>query len=215
PMWSADPPAGGTASDTAVEASIRPVTLDDIVGLERYEAMRDELRQRVIAHKRSRRVAVGPELTFVFENHHTVYFQIQEMLRAERISELDAVRAELAVYNALLPQPGELSATLLIEITDQSRVAERLLEFLGIDEATALTVGEQRIAAEFEPGRSREDKLSAVQYVRFSLPAAARSAFQQPGVAARLVVELPNYRHAAGLDGAVRASLAGDLSEAP
>jgi len=195
-----------------VEPSIRPVTLDDIVGLERYEAMRDDLRRRTIAHKRARRVSVGPELTFVFENHHTVYFQIQEMLRTERITDLDAVREEVATYNALLPRPGELSATLLIEITDQARVAERLLEFLGIDTATVLLAGPQRVAAAFEAGRSRADKLSAVQYVRFALPPAARAAFADPVVPAQLGVDLPGYRHATPLDGAVRASLAADLA---
>src|SRR6478735_3468120 len=127
-----------------METSIRPVTLDDIVGLDRYEAIRDSGRQQIIAHKRARRVPVGPEVTFVFENHATVYFQIQEMLRAERISDLDAVREELAVYNALLPRPGELSATMLIEITEQAQIAERLLSFLGIDEAVRLEIGTER-----------------------------------------------------------------------
>ena len=194
--------------------SIRPVTLDDVVGLERYEAVRDDVRRRIIALKKARRVSVGPELTFVFENHHTVYFQIQEMLRAERITDLDAVRAELDVYNALLPAPGELSATLLIEITDQADVAARLLAFLGIDEHVALVVGEQRVPAVFEPGRSREDRLSAVQYVRFPLPPAARAAFADAAVPVRLVVDLPAYRHEAVVAGAVRASLAADLQDA-
>lgn len=194
--------------------SIRPVTLDDVVGLERYEAVRDEVRRRVIALKKARRVSVGPELTFVFENHDTVFFQVQEMLRAERITDLDAVRAELAVYNALLPAAGELSATLLIEITDQADVAARLLAFLGIDEHVALVIGAHRVPAEFEPGRSREDKLSAVQYVRFPLPPAARAAFADATLPARLVVDHPNYRYEAVLDGVVRASLAADLQGA-
>lgn len=194
-----------------MNSSIRPVTLDDVVGLERYEALRDDVRRRIIALKKTRRVAVGPELTFVFENHDTVYFQIQEMLRAERITDLDAVRGELAVYNALLPAAGQLSATLLIEITEQERIAERLLEFLGIDECVVLAVGGERVAAEFEPGRSRADKLSAVQYVRFSLPPAAREAFVDPAVPVRLAVEHPRYRHATTIDGAVRAALAEDL----
>lgn len=192
-------------------SSIRPVTLDDVVGLERYEAMRDDLRRRVIALKKARRVSVGPELTFVFENHATIYFQIQEMLRAERITDLDAVRAELAVYNALLPDFGQLSATLLIEITDQQDIANRLLAYLGIDECVCLDIGGHRIAAEFEPGRSRADKLSAVQYVRFSLPAAAREAFSDAALPARLVVDHVNYRHAVDLAGEVRASLSEDL----
>lgn len=194
-----------------METSIRPVTLDDIVGLERYEAIRDSVRQQIIAHKRARRVPVGPEITFVFENHATVYFQIQEMLRAERISDLDAVREELAVYNALLPKPGELSATMLIEITEQTRIAERLLSFLGIDEAVRLDIGPDRIAGEFEAGRSKEDKLSAVQYVRFAIPSTARRAFADPAVPARLVVDHPRYRFATALDGAVRDSLSADL----
>lgn len=194
-----------------MSSSIRPVTLDDVVGLERYEAVRDDLRRRVIALKKARRVSVGPELTFVFENHATVYFQIQEMLRAERITDLDAVRAELEVYNALLPEFGQLSATLLIEITDHEDVAARLLAYLGIDECVALEVGGEVVPAEFEPGRSREDKLSAVQYVRFALPAAARAAFADPAVPVRLVVEHPQYRHGVELVGDVRASLAVDL----
>lgn len=197
-----------------MESSIRPVTLDDVVGLERYEAIRDAVRRRVIELKRARRVPVGDEVTFVFENHDTVYFQIQEMLRAERITDLDAVRDELAVYNALLPAPGELSATMLIEITQEERIAERLLEFLGIDEAVSLHVGDaHRVAAAFEPGRSRADKLSAVQYVRFGLPGAAQRAFLDPAVPAHLVIDHPAYRARTALDGAVRASLSADLRD--
>jgi hypothetical protein len=195
-----------------MDSPIRPVTLDDVVGLERYEAIRDEVRRRIIDLKRGRRLSVGPEVTFVFENHDTVYFQIQEMLRAERISDLDAVRDELAVYNALLPQPGELSATMLIEITQEERIAERLLGFLGIDEAVGLYVGTTaRVAALFESGRSREDKLSAVQYLRFALPAAVRRDFLDPAVPVRLAIELPGYRAAAAVEGRVRASLCDDL----
>lgn len=193
---------------------MKGVSRDQILDLTGYERIREEYLAKTIEMKRARRVFVGDRLTFIFENRDTVLFQIQEMLRAERITDLDAVREELAVYNALLPKPGELSATLLIEITEQAGVAERLLEFLGIDEATVLMIGDQRIAAEYEAGRSREDKLSAVQYVRFPIVAAARSAFANPAVAARLAVDLPGYRHATPLDGPVRASLAADLAEA-
>jgi len=198
-----------------MESSIRPVTLADVVGLDRYEIIRDDVRRRIIELKRARRVSVGPDVTFVFENHDTVFFQIQEMLRAERIRDLDAIRDEVAVYNALLPQPGELSATMLIEITDQAAVAERLLSFLGIDEAVWLHIGDApALQAQFEAGRSREDKLSAVQYVRFALPEAAQRAFRDPSVAARLSIDHPNYRYEVALEGAVRASLSEDLRAA-
>jgi hypothetical protein len=198
-----------------MQSSIRPVTLDDVVGLERYETVRDEVRSRTIQLKRARRISVGPEVTFVFENHHTVYFQIQEMLRAERITDLDAVRQEVAVYNALLPRAGELSATMLIEITDYERVAERLLSFLGIDEAVWLTIGNRhRVAAEFEAGRSKEDKLSAVQYVRFAPPPAARHDFLDLAVPVELAIEHANYRFATPIEGRVRESLCDDLRAA-
>jgi hypothetical protein len=200
--------------DATLERGIRPVTLDDVIGLDRYEKVRDDLRRRVIALKRHRRVAVGDEVTFVFENHATVLFQIQEMLRAEQIKDLDAVRFELEVYNALLPRPGELSATMLIEITRQEDVAKRLRELIGIDEAVRMEIGsEHRIEAEFEAGRSKEDKLSAVQYVRFALTPAARDAFRGDGVPVTLIVDHPNYRAAAPIGGEIRASLRADLEE--
>ena len=94
---------------------VRPVTVNDIIGLERYEKMRDEFRRRIIELKQRRRVAVGDRITLVFENHDTVLFQIQEMLRAERIADVDRIREEIEVYNELIPAEGELSATLLIE----------------------------------------------------------------------------------------------------
>ena len=197
-----------------MESSIRPVTLADVVGLRRYEEVRDTVRRRIIELKRARRVSVGPDVSFVFENHDTVYFQIQEMLRAERITDIDAVRQEVEVYNALLPAPGELSATMLIELTEKERIAERLLSFLGIDEAVRLYVGTTSIQAAFEAGHSKEDKLSAVQYVRFALSPAERRAFLDPGVPVRLAIEHPNYRAETVLEGRVRASLSEDLRAA-
>lgn len=195
-------------------SSIRAVTLDDIVGLERYESMRDEWRRRVIALKQHRRVSVGNEVTFVFENHATMSFQVHEMLRAEHITDLDGVREELAVYNALLPKPGQLSATMLIEITEHADIAARLVQMIGIDEAVHLEIGDAHVAAEFEPGRSTEEKLSAVQYVRFSLPPALRRAFRDPMVPVRLRIEHPNYRAETAISGEIRGSLSEDLAEA-
>ena len=88
---------------------MQKVTLDEIVGSERYEKIRDDFRRRIIELKKHRRLSVGDRITFVFENHETVLFQIQEMLRAERITDLDKIREEIAVYNELVPDPGELS----------------------------------------------------------------------------------------------------------
>ncbi|MGH7819411.1 MAG: DUF3501 family protein [Candidatus Binatia bacterium] len=188
---------------------MRRVTLDDIIGLARYEEMRERFRRRIIDLKKHRRMPVGDRITFVFENFDTVHFQIQEMLRAERIADVDRVRDEIDVYNALLPDPRELSATMLIELPDSAIVREELPKFHGIDRCVRMEVGTARVDAVFEGGRSREDKVSAVQYVRFPLGAVARSF--RGGVSARLVIEHPHYRAEAAIDGDVRRSLAADL----
>src|SRR6266436_4056030 len=114
----------------AVCSPMKKVTLNEIAGIERYEQLRPEFRRRIIDMKKHRRVAVGDQITFVFENHDSMLFQIQEMLRAEHIADLDRVRAELDVYNALIPEPGELSATMLIEITEVERIREQLVRLI-------------------------------------------------------------------------------------
>ena len=190
---------------------VRPVTLEAVVGIERYESMRDEFRRRTIEMKKHRRVSVGNRITLVFENHETVLFQIQEMIRAERIVDLDRVRDEIAVYNELIPGPGELSATLLIELEDSTRVREELPKFYGLDQATWLELDGVRVGGVFEGGRAREDKVSAVQYVRFSLRDKAPLFAAAKEV--RLVIDHPHYRASEVLSADVRRSLAEDLRE--
>lgn len=189
-----------------------PVTLDEIIGLSRYEEVRSDIRRRIIELKKRRRVVVGDKVSFVFENHDTVWFQIQEMLRAEHIVDLDRVREEIELYNTLLPGPQELSATMFLEITDMSRVREELLRFRGIDECVRLELGSHSLRAVFEPGRAKEDKLSAVQYVRFICPPQAPALLRDPSVDAKLVVDHVNYRASAVIPQEVRDSLAADLS---
>ena len=191
---------------------MQKVTLDEIVGLERYERIRDEFRQRLIDLKKNRRVAVGDRITFVFENHDTVLFQIQEMLRAEHITDLDKIRFEVDIYNELIPAEGELSATMLIEITQQERIRPELVRLIGIDKAVLLRIGSRfRIPAVFEPGRSKEDNLSAVQYVRFPFAPEARVAFRDERQEAMIVIDHPNYQAQAALSLEVRRSLIADL----
>ncbi len=189
-----------------------PVLLDDVLGLDRYEQERQAFRERIIALKRHRRVPLGDEITLVFENHDTVSFQIHEMLRAEQIRDVDAIRAELEVYNSILPAPGELSATLFIEITSEENIEDRLLGLLGIDEAIHLRIGDEwKVRAGFDPGQSREDRLSAVQYIRFPVPMEAREIFADFSVPVTLIADHPNYRAEAVIDGDVRSALAEDL----
>ncbi len=191
---------------------MRKVSLDDIVGLSRYEEIRDDFRRRIIALKKNRRLSVGDEITFVFESFDTVLFQIQEMIRAEHLGDLDRVRAEIEVYNELIPAAGELSSTMLIEITQQERIRPELVRLIGIDRAVALIVDDCRVPGVFEGGRSSEDKLSAVQYVRFAFDDRARTAFCRAAVPARLVIDHPHYQAAADISGALRQALIEDLA---
>ncbi|HEX9144206.1 MAG TPA: DUF3501 family protein, partial [Candidatus Binatia bacterium] len=101
---------------------MKKLALEDIMGTAAYQKVRENFRRRIIELKQARRVAVGDKVTLVFENRDTVTFQIQEMVRAENISDLDKIREEIDVYNELIPEPGELSATLFLEIEEQTHL---------------------------------------------------------------------------------------------
>jgi hypothetical protein len=192
---------------------VRPIELHDILGRERYGAARDEIRRRMIVHKRERRVQVGDRLSFVFEDRATVWYQIQEMCWVEQITDLDAIRGEIAVYNQLLPGSNELSATLLIEIEDQGSMRAELNRLIGIDEHVVLEVGEDlRVAATFEEGRQTTEKISAVQYVRFPLPAEACRRLGE-GAPIALATTHPAYRERTALSAAACARLAADVTD--
>jgi len=156
---------------------MKPLSLSDLQNLHDYELSRPQFRQRVIEVKKRRRVPLGPLMTLVFENSDTVRFQVQEMLRVERIVRPDKVEEELAVYNELLPEPGEVAATLFIEVTDPAQVQPVLDRFVGLDEPGRLylSVGEEQLPARFAPGQSREDRISAVHYIRFALGDSGRA----------------------------------------
>ncbi len=193
---------------------MNPVSRDELLNLHEYEKAREARRQEVIDLKRRRRVQVGRYLSFVFENHATVWFQIQEMIRAERIVDDARVADELTVYNGLLPGAGELAATMFIEIGDPAAVKPVLDALLGIDtrDYVRMEVGARVIVGRFEAGHSDEElgKLSAVHFVRFALPPEVRREFAHSEVA--LVVDHPNERARTVLAPDVKASLAEDLA---
>ena len=190
------------------------IQLKDVLNFFEYEKVRAGMRGRVIDLKRVRRVPVGEHLSFVFENRDTVLFQIQEMCRVERITDDARVQDELDVYNALLPGPGELSATLFIEITDKGQIQPVLDRFMGIDLVPTvwIQVGKDfAISGEFEAGHSDEEKgkLSAVHFVRFAFPPEAVRAFASSPV--HLVVDHPAVRARVELPAETRAQLLQDL----
>lgn len=146
-----------------------PLTQDDLLSHAEYETQRQTFRQRIIALKKRRRISLGPLVTMVFENRETIQFQIQEMVRIERIFDSHKIQEELDVYNALIPKHGELSATLFIEITEDEGIQPTLNSFQNLDRdrTLAIHVGNQTVFAEFEAGHSKEDKISAVHFIRF------------------------------------------------
>jgi hypothetical protein len=186
----------------------------EILNLVEYEKARVERRREIVEMKKARRVSVGRYLTFIFENRATVWFQIQEMVRAERIVDASKIADEVDVYNALLPKPGELAATLMIEIDQAAEIKPVLDRLLGIDtrDYVKMTVGPHVIVGEFESGHSDEErgKLSAVHHVRFALPPAAREQFRTAEVA--LVIEHPNERARTVLTDETKRRLLDDLA---
>lgn len=190
---------------------MRKVRLDDLIGLKEYEQIRPRFRERIIAHKRARRVHLGPEMTLVFEDHDTVLSQVQEMLRAERITLPSAVAEELAVYNDLVPEDGGLSATLMIEVVDPEERERRRRELVGLDEALSLELGDVTIRASFDALGRFDDRVAAVRFVSFALPPDGRERLLDPATAVSLRVHHPRYEATATLSDEARRSLAVDL----
>ena len=144
----------------------------NLMTLEQYADERENFRARVIAHKNNRRVAIGPNVTLYFEDSLTMQYQIQEMLRLERIFEADKIQEELDAYNPLIPDGSNLKATMMIEFPDVEERRTELQRLVGIETALWLTVGDlSRVTpiANEDLDRETVDKTSAVQFVRFEL----------------------------------------------
>jgi hypothetical protein len=179
----------------------RKLTLDDIADFRAYERERQEFRQKVIELKRKRRVGVGPFITFVFENRETIRFQIQEMARVERLYSDEQIETELRIYNPLVPEPGNLAATMFVELTSDAELREWLPKLVRVERSASLRIGEGagaatvplRLDAGHEEQLTREDTTSAVHYLHASLDSELVERFASEPVA--LVVDHPEYRH--------------------
>ena len=148
------------------------LTSADLYTLETYARERAAFRARVIAHKRARSVHVGEHLTLLFEDRLTIQYQVQEMLRIERIFEASAIQEELDAYNPLIPDGSNLKATMLIEYADTEERARKLVELHGVERRIALRVGTQPpvlAIADEDLERSTEEKTFAVHFLRFEL----------------------------------------------
>lgn len=192
---------------------MKPLIQADLLSIAEYERQRESFRSKIIALKQRRRISLGPLLTLVFENHETLRFQTQEMIRVEHILDPFKVQAELDVYNILMPGAGEVSATLLIEITEQERMKEWLDMFMGLDhgETVSIRAGNEQVFGEFEGGHSHETKISAVHFVRFKPTKSMTEAFADLRVPVILAAHHREYHAEAPVPGSMREEWLSDL----
>ena len=185
----------------------------DIMPMQEYARVRDDRRRAMAQLKKTRRVHVGPDVTFYFENWDTMLHQVHEMLAVEKGGE-EQVEGELRAYNPLIPRGRELVATMMIEIDDALRRESVLRQLGGIDKTIVLTIGGETIAAvpESDVERTAPDgKTSSVHFVRFPFTDAQVAAFRDPGARVVLGFSHPAYGHMTAIQDVIRAALSEDF----
>lgn len=193
---------------------MKKLAVSDLMSLERYSRERPEFRTRVIAHKRNRQLSVGPNTLWLFEDRLTVQYQVQEMLRTERIFEAEGIAEELSAYNPLIPDGANWKVTFLIEYPDPEVRRVQLEKLRGVeDRCWVQAAGAERVfaIADEDLERANEVKTSAVHFLRFELSAAMR-ALLKGGAALAVGIDHPEYQHQISpAPDNVRASLIADL----
>jgi hypothetical protein len=187
---------------------------DSLMSLEAYARGRDEFRAKVIAHKKNRTVHLGANVTLLFEDELTIRYQVQEMLRIERIFEDQGIQHELDSYNPLIPDGGNWKATMLIEYPDAEERRRMLALLKGVERRVWVQVGGgARVfaVADEDLERENDDKTSSVHFLRFELDVEARGELRRGGTLT-MGIDHPNYDVRAEIGAATRDALAGDLA---
>jgi len=187
------------------------VNRGELLGLAEYEQIREPFRRRIQALKEERRVALGPNMTVLFENHDTALYQIQEMLRTERITAEKAVLHELETYNELVPRERELSATVFIEYPERVQRDHMLVALAGVESAFFMRVKGERLPVVGDMRGTEPDRTMAVQYVKFPLTVAAEQALRAGEKDVSLGVDHPEYRAEVVLSAGTLQSLIDDF----
>jgi hypothetical protein len=192
---------------------LKTITIDEILPLADYERVRERLRPLFIHEKERRRLHVGSHLTFIFENAQTAWYQIEEMIKAEKMTEREAIAHEIDTYNELLPGAGEIAATLLIEYAEARERDAALARLVGLERHLWLKAGPDRIAARFDDRQMSEERISAVQFVRFSMKGVDAARFLELAGKGEVGVEAdhPSLAARGAIGGLLAASLAEDL----
>jgi len=194
--------------------TVGALTEADLMGLEQYARQREAFRASVMEHKRTRTVPIGPNMTWVFEDRLTIQYQVQEMLRVERIFEPRGIQEELAAYNPLIPDGSNWKATMMIEYPDPQERQAALARLRGIEDRCYVEVaglGRVMAIADEDLERENEQKTSAVHWLRFELTPAMRDAIRG-GAAVTIGTDHPACRHAVPLPVATVRALSRDLA---
>ncbi len=193
---------------------MQKLTRDDLYSLEDYAQVRADFRAKVMAHKKSRQVPIGAHATLYFEDRLTMQYQVQEMLRVERIFESEGIEDELGAYNPLIPDGSNWKATFMIEYGNEDERREALARLIGVEEKVWAQVGDQErvwAIADEDLERTAADKTSSVHFLRFELTPAMVAA-AKAGAAIAMGIDHPAYRHDVVTAPGVRDSLTADLS---
>jgi len=194
---------------------MQKLTLEDLYSLEEYDRSRLEFRKKVMAHKQNRRLAIGPDTALYFEDRLTMHYQVQEMLRAERIFEAHGIKEELSAYNPLIPDGSNFKATFMVEIDDPEERKKSLAKLIGVEGAIWIKVEGHKAVRPFTNEdlieRSSEEKTSSVHFIRFELDTDMVRDFKN-GAKLSAGIDHPEYNHTVeSVPGNIRQSLLQDL----
>ena len=194
--------------------SPRKLTLDDIADVRAYERKREEFRAHVLELKRRRRVHIGTVITFLFETRDTMRFQIQELARVEKLVTDEEIQVELDIYNPMIPDPGQVTATMFIELTSEAQMQEWLPKLANVERSVLMVLSNGEhvgaiIDEQHEQGLTREEVMAAVHYLRWEFTPDQVAAFQAGPV--QLRIDHPAYLESVELADPTKAELLIDL----
>ena len=193
---------------------MKTLSASTLMNIIEYEKVRHTYRQDIIAYKKNRRISLGPNVMLTFENEKTLTFQIQEIMRAERLVHDEQIQEEVDVYNTIMPPENGLSATLFIEVVEEAKIRPVLNKFIGLTDRQSLylDINGEKIYAEFEQGREEENKISSVHYVQFQFSSEQKNNFTDSESKIKLGIDYKDYKYTETVPEGIQRSLCEDLS---
>ena len=193
---------------------MKSLASDTLMNIIEYEKVRHTYRQDIIAYKKNRRISLGPNVMLTFENEKTLTFQIQEIMRAERLVHDEQIQEEVDVYNTIMPPENGLSATLFIEVVEEAKIRPVLNKFIGLTDHQTLylDINGEKVYAEFEQGREEENKISSVHYIQFLFSNEQKNNFTDSESETMLGIDYKDYKYTETVPDGLQRSLCEDLS---